>query len=80
MAITVTLINSSDLFGHHWAVIDGNSNQTVLDRQMEPQESQTVELQTGSTGNWGEIRYKHEEQSVWTHKGFISDGDNIDLY
>jgi len=70
-----------------WTVEDKISGNTVLDehvfegKEIYPSEDgdDWVYLQATSTG-YGEIRYKHSEQTSWSNKSFLDDQDIYELY
>ena len=83
MAMVTATFRNSSIFRNRWTIKDGNSSQVVFDSDLEPRGENgsevNVNMTPGNTGK-GEVYYKHEGQSVFTHKSFIENGDTVDLY
>lgn len=79
--ITAEFRNFS-VYRNRWAIKDGITDVVLFDDYLEPRNEGgdriTLSLETAGS-DYGEARFKRSDQSVWSHKDFISDGDLIEM-
>lgn len=82
MSISVTFKNDT-VFGQQWTIKDGTTGQVIFDGTLGPKDgdghSVTLSLSTPD-GKYGEAYYKHEGQSIFSHKSFIEEGATVYMY
>lgn len=78
MSVRAQVQNNSNVFGGDFTVQDTNdSNAVVFSGNLGPKEKSDVELT--KSGNYGGLRYKREDQTIWTNVSLVSEGDVVSM-
>jgi hypothetical protein len=70
------------VYRKRWAIKDAVTDELIFDDFLMPRNDagDTVTLSlTARSNGYGEVHYKHADQSVWTHKNNIEDDDTVDM-
>lgn len=81
-SISVTFKNST-LFREQWTIKDGTNDTQLFSGYLEARDSpgDSVQLTIQSPDDhWGEARYLHSGQSIWTHVDWLENGDVVEMH